>query len=49
MQKSSDKSGTEADARPRNIWLMGMRPRTLTMAAVPVTSGVTNVPDAVDA
>lgn len=39
MQKSSDKSGTEADARPRNIWLMGMRPRTLTMAAVPVIVG----------
>ena len=26
-------------ARPANIWLLGMRPRTLTMAAVPVTVG----------
>ncbi len=39
MQKSSDSPGTETDARPRNIWLIGMRPRTLTMAAVPVTVG----------
>jgi 1,4-dihydroxy-2-naphthoate octaprenyltransferase len=39
MQKSSDKSGSETDVRPRNIWLMGMRPRTLTMAAVPVIVG----------
>ncbi len=32
-------SGTEAAAMAPNIWLLGMRPRTLTMAAVPVTVG----------
>lgn len=30
---------TKRAARPANIWLLGMRPRTLTMAAVPVTVG----------
>ena len=30
---------TGAAARPGNIWLLGMRPRTLTMAAVPVAVG----------
>ena len=30
---------TEHAAKPANIWLLGMRPRTLTMAAVPVTVG----------
>jgi len=30
---------TETNAKPPNIWLLGMRPRTLTMAAVPVTVG----------
>ena len=29
----------EKTAKPPNIWLLGMRPRTLTMAAVPVTVG----------
>jgi 1,4-dihydroxy-2-naphthoate octaprenyltransferase len=36
MRNSPD---TEHTARPANIWLLGMRPRTLTMAAVPVTVG----------
>jgi 1,4-dihydroxy-2-naphthoate octaprenyltransferase len=31
--------GTRSAAKPPNIWLLGMRPRTLTMAAVPVTVG----------
>lgn len=31
--------GTDRAARPQNIWLLGMRPRTLTMAAVPVVLG----------
>ena len=30
---------TTKTAKPPNIWLLGMRPRTLTMAAVPVTVG----------
>lgn len=30
---------SEHAAKPANIWLLGMRPRTLTMAAVPVTVG----------
>jgi 1,4-dihydroxy-2-naphthoate octaprenyltransferase len=30
---------TETTAKPPNIWLLGMRPRTLTMAAVPVIVG----------
>ena len=34
-----NKPGTEHAAKPANIWLLGMRPRTLTMAAVPVTVG----------
>ena len=29
----------EKPAKPPNIWLLGVRPRTLTMAAVPVTVG----------
>ena len=36
MRNSPD---TGNAARPANIWLLGMRPRTLTMAAVPVTVG----------
>jgi 1,4-dihydroxy-2-naphthoate octaprenyltransferase len=35
----SNSPDTEHTARPANIWLLGMRPRTLTMAAVPVTVG----------
>jgi 1,4-dihydroxy-2-naphthoate octaprenyltransferase len=31
----------EAAAKGQNIWLLGMRPRTLTMAAVPVSVGAT--------
>ena len=31
--------GTTTTAKPPNIWLLGMRPRTLTMAAVPVAVG----------
>ena len=31
--------GTETAVKSRNIWLLGMRPRTLTMAAVPVSVG----------
>ena len=31
--------GTSTAAKPPNIWLMGMRPRTLTMAAVPIIVG----------
>ena len=31
--------GTDRAAKPQNIWLLGMRPRTLTMAAVPVAVG----------
>ena len=27
------------NSEPTNIWLLGMRPRTLTMAAVPVAVG----------
>ena len=34
-----DTTGTENTARPLDIWLLGMRPRTLTMAAVPVAVG----------
>jgi 1,4-dihydroxy-2-naphthoate octaprenyltransferase len=30
---------TATTVKPPNIWLLGMRPRTLTMAAVPVTVG----------
>ncbi len=30
---------TDSAARPANVWLLGMRPRTLTMAAVPVAVG----------
>jgi 1,4-dihydroxy-2-naphthoate octaprenyltransferase len=30
---------TEQTVKPPNIWLVGMRPRTLTMAAVPVSVG----------
>ena len=30
---------TKKSTKPPNIWLLGMRPRTLTMAAVPVTVG----------
>src|SRR5210317_1828214 len=37
--KSRNSLGTEGTAKPANIWLLGMRPRTLTMAAVPVTVG----------
>jgi 1,4-dihydroxy-2-naphthoate octaprenyltransferase len=36
---SSDSPETEKTVKPTNIWLLGMRPRTLTMAAVPVTVG----------
>jgi len=31
--------GADRAAKPQNIWLLGMRPRTLTMAAVPVMVG----------
>jgi 1,4-dihydroxy-2-naphthoate octaprenyltransferase len=31
--------GTDRAAKPQNIWVLGMRPRTLTMAAVPVVVG----------
>jgi 1,4-dihydroxy-2-naphthoate octaprenyltransferase len=31
--------GTDSSATPPDIWLLGMRPRTLTMAAVPVVVG----------
>ena len=34
-----DNPRTESAARRSNIWLLGMRPRTLTMAAVPVAVG----------
>ena len=37
--KSRNTLSTEGAAKPANIWLLGMRPRTLTMAAVPVTVG----------
>ena len=37
--KRPDNPGTENVARPPNIWLLGMRPRTLTMAVVPVAVG----------
>ncbi|MGK7312355.1 MAG: 1,4-dihydroxy-2-naphthoate octaprenyltransferase [Candidatus Longimicrobiales bacterium M2_2A_002] len=37
--KLQDTSGTKAAVKPPNIWLLGMRPRTVTMAAVPVTVG----------
>jgi len=30
---------SDSAAKPANVWLLGMRPRTLTMAAVPVTVG----------
>ena len=33
------KPETRKTVKPPNIWLLGMRPRTLTMAAVPVTVG----------
>ena len=32
-------SDTVATPMPANIWLLGMRPRTLTMAAVPIVVG----------
>ena len=38
-QASRNSRGTETAAKPQNIWLLGMRPRTLTMAAVPVAVG----------
>lgn len=38
-QTSRNSRGTETAAQPQNIWLLGMRPRTLTMAAVPVAVG----------
>ncbi len=38
-QESPDTAATETAAKPRNIWLLGMRPRTLTMAAVLVAVG----------
>ncbi len=34
-----DNPGMENAATPSNVWLLGMRPRTLTMAAVPVAVG----------
>ena len=34
-----DTPGTPSAAERQNIWLLGMRPRTLTMAAVPVAVG----------
>jgi 1,4-dihydroxy-2-naphthoate octaprenyltransferase len=37
--KLHSKPGTRKTVKPPNIWLLGMRPRTLTMAAVPVTVG----------
>ena len=37
--KLHSKPGSKKPAKPPNIWLLGMRPRTLTMAAVPVTVG----------
>jgi 1,4-dihydroxy-2-naphthoate octaprenyltransferase len=37
--KLHSKPGSQKPAKPPNIWLLGMRPRTLTMAAVPVTVG----------
>jgi 1,4-dihydroxy-2-naphthoate octaprenyltransferase len=37
--KPTDNPGTVGTARPSNIWLLGMRPRTLTMAVVPVAVG----------
>jgi 1,4-dihydroxy-2-naphthoate octaprenyltransferase len=38
-QTSRNNRGTKIAAKPQNIWLLGMRPRTLTMAAVPVAVG----------
>lgn len=37
--RPGDTAAAESAARPPNIWLLGMRPRTLTMAAVPVAVG----------
>ena len=37
--RSPDSSDTEAAAKRPNVWLLGMRPRTLTMAAVPIIVG----------
>ena len=37
--KPQSEPGTAEPAKTPNIWLLGMRPRTLTMAAVPVTVG----------
>lgn len=37
--RPSNAPGTYRAVRPQNIWLLGMRPRTLTMAAVPVMVG----------
>lgn len=34
-----NRPATRSATQPPNIWLLGMRPRTLTMAAVPVTVG----------
>lgn len=34
-----DTAGADSAAKPPSIWLLGMRPRTLTMAAVPVSVG----------
>jgi 1,4-dihydroxy-2-naphthoate polyprenyltransferase len=34
-------SDTDAAPTPPNVWLLGMRPRTLTMAAVPIVVGAT--------
>ena len=40
MSRRSHKAhGSNAATEPPNIWLMGMRPRTLTMAAVPIVVG----------
>jgi len=36
---SHNRPATRSATQPPNIWLLGMRPRTLTMAAVPVTVG----------
>lgn len=39
MSTPSQLSKGTVKAKPLNIWLMGMRPRTLTMAAVPIVVG----------
>ncbi len=39
MTNSPDSAPPDAATEPANVWLLGIRPRTLTMAAVPVAVG----------